>query len=227
MPTPAEMIPLDAILGNESNRNSSAALYLFWLPRASDSMARAEVGMDTAVRVSTTLRKEWANVTNAYLDRDGEVGGRWSDTRYLVTEGTVLKLWGEKTAWGVVAGKAAVVLLCSKDAPVNRVSIKLSELPTATRQEASITGQFWVLNRDTMKEYPGLPALNRQAEHFCSPVFIQEVFKLHECVPAPEKAMAMKTVAKEVNTGSPIVAAGNHTTGLVTLLTRKGKRVMG
>ena len=227
MTNPADFIPIDATVGSALERSASAAFYLFWIPKKEDNAPRAEIGIDTAVRFATLIRKEFGKTVNAFVDRDQEVGGSWSDNRYSVEPGTVLKIWGEKTAWGTVAGKAALILLCNKDAPVNRVTMEISPLPTAAKSAVTITGQFWVLNRDTVKDHTGIPPLTKQAEHYSSPIFINEVFKITECIPAPEKAMAIKSNVKEVDTGSRILAAGTHAGGIVTLRTLKGKRVMG
>lgn len=227
MTNPENMIPIDAILGNETGHDASASFYMFWLPRKSDAQPKAEIGIDSASKYCHDIQKKFGSVTPAFSDRDMQKGGTWSENRYLIADGMTLKLWGDKTAWGVSAGRAAVILLCSKDAPVNRVIMKLTPAATANKHEVHVTGQFFVLNRDTVGEHPEVPTLMNTCAHFAAPVFINELFTIKECIPAPQKAMAIKKNTVTVNTGDRIITGGTHTDGTIILRTTKGKRVLG
>lgn len=213
------MIPIDATIGSETTRTSSCSLYLFWLPRAHEKTLKPEIGMDTACKSMPQLRKEWEKRTDAMLNRSGEDGGRWTDAHYTVEDGTTLKLWGEKTAWGVAAGKAAVVLYCSKQAPVNRLTVQLSGDASATKQKATVTGQFFIVNRDNEHEYP-IPELTNQCRHFATPMNIQEVFHIEEMIPAPEQAMAQKIQVAHV---APVNVEG----GAIVIHAKARKRRLG
>lgn len=221
--TPEKMIPIDATIGSETTRTSSCSLYLFWIPRAHEKTVKPEIGMDTACKTMPQLRKEWEKRVNAMLDDpspNGEEGGRWTDARYTVEEGTTLKLWGEKTAWGVAAGKAAVVLYCSKLAPVNRLTVQLSGNANASKQTATITGQFFIINRDNVEEHP-IPALTSQCLHYATPMNIQEVFYVEEMIPAPEQAMGKKIAVAQADDVT------NHEGGAVVIHTKARKRRLG
>lgn len=227
MTTPAIRIPIDAQVGGENTQVGSSSFYLFWLPPVSRKLPKPEIGMDSAIKLEPSLRREFHKVHDAMLDRGRDAGGSWTDARYTVGEGTVLKVWGEKTSWGVPQGKAAVILLCSAQAPVSRVTLPLIGLPTCSRQAVTITGQFFVLNRDTVGEYAGIPPLTDQAKHYSSPVFITEVFKIEECIPAPQKPIAEKKVTTTVDTGGTVKAAGTSAGGTIILRTNKTRRVLG
>lgn len=228
MSNPTEtVIPIEVMVGNETTRNSSAALYLFWMPRDDQQMPKREIGMDSAIRFMPTMRRNHQKVMNATLDRPRDIGGAWTEAHYTVPDKTALKLWGEKTGWGVVAAKAALVLFCSKDAPVSRVTMKLCGLPTCSKHEVTMIGQFWVLDRDSVADFPDVPQLTPVTEKFSSPVFVKETFKIETLIPAPEKAVAQIANTTTVNTGTTIVAAGTHAGGSVTLTTKKARRVLG
>ena len=223
----ATMIPIDATLGNENTRIGGVSAYMFWVSRPEDNAVKAELGMDTACRVSVKLRKEWGSEEMAQLGKTRDEGGAWTKNRYTVADGVSLKVWVEKSLHGKPAGKANVILLCRKDAPVNVITVQLSGLPTCTRKNITITGQFWVLNRDTVKDFPEVPKLTSQAEYFASPLAIAEVFDVLEMIPAKEKPMAQKVVHSVFNDPAPTKAAGTIIEGSISLTTKKGRRQLG
>jgi hypothetical protein len=218
-------IPFDATVGTEITLTSTCELFLFWLPRPEEKQVKPEIGLDSAVKFNTRMRKEFGKTILAMNDRDGNRGGTWATNRYTVPPGTAIKVWGKKNAYGVPIGSAALILLFSKDAPVHRVSMALSGEPTAAKDKAEITGQFFVLNRDTVGDYPDVPPLLDKAKHYASPIFINEVFHIAELIPAPSKAMAQKVNHKTI-TDKPI-AGEKASDGVIMLRTKKGRRVLG
>lgn len=221
------MIPIDATLGNENTRIGCVSAYMFWLALPIDNTPKAELGIDTACRMTVKLRKEWSKSEDAQMNLNRDVGGSWTTNRYTIADGVALKVWVEKSLHGRPAGKANVILLCKKDAPVNVLTVQLSGLPTCRRKSITVTGQFWVLNRDTVKDFPEIPKLTNQAEYFASPLAIAEVFDVLEMIPAIAKPMAQKIVHSVIPSSTPTKAAGTIIEGSITLTTKKGRRTLG
>jgi hypothetical protein len=224
---PTNMIPFDAVTGSENVAGGTSELFLYWLPCPIDNLAKRNVGIDSASKMTTKIRREWNKNECAVIGGTIENNGCWSESRYSVAEGVAIKVWASRDIYQQPAGRAALILLFSKSAPVNVVSFDTCKLPTSSRARITLTGQFWCLNRDTVLDYPTIPPLDLGEQKFASPVFINEVFSIHEAIPAPQKTVAEVTKSKVVATDQPVKAAGTKVVGDVRIVVSKTRRRIG
>lgn len=154
-------VVLEAQLGQQSWEGTSGALHLY-IPRQPGIPITAEEYVTAYAKrmqshpltnePSPIIAVQVAQIAyhSAYVGVSDELTkslGKWSITRLLVNEGTVLKAYGASTSWGDI-NKANVYIRPRETAPLNELVVTLPKHAKSRFSQASIKGRFDVLSVD-------------------------------------------------------------------------------
>lgn len=142
-----EPIIIDITHGSETTRQSGAKLLAFWctLDLSLSRNGMPESGLDDAIRSGDCgIKQVSRTMTQAYAGSPDS--GIWTQGRYTAPEGTLIKLFAEKTAWGHLSERGSVMIQASKYAPDTELWIDLTGEARANLHRAVVRGRFHILS---------------------------------------------------------------------------------
>lgn len=157
----SEPIILDLVHGSENTRQAGARLLAFWCTTDKSQMRNEmpECGLDDAIRNGTCGINQVSRLFKDAYAGDPK-SGSWTQGRYTVPEGTLLKLFAEKTAWGHLSERGSIMVKFSKHAPDTELWIELTGEARANFQRATVRGRFYILSYAELRDIGYLKLLS-------------------------------------------------------------------
>lgn len=145
------MTLLSTTTGAENGQGWNAKAYTF-LMAGEPCPTDKEIHLSKAAKeIPNIVRKQGSPQSYPALNNTREeIGGRWTDTVYELTEGTYVKIWCDsKFGFGSAHLRAAAIFRMREAAAYHRFSFNLPNQPTSTKARLDFTGR---MDRVTLEE---------------------------------------------------------------------------